>query len=103
MRQLIQWLIRPPAALRQAQAEIDYLRSEVHRLNDLLTQAWAASHVIPRQMEHTTPAAPETEQFKTLGQQQRDYEEDCRKRYKQFERMETVRLEHVSTPESKPN
>jgi hypothetical protein len=103
VRRLFEWLTRPPAALRQAQAEIDYLRSEVHRLNDLLTQAWEASRVIPRQLEHTTPAAPETEQFKTLGQQQRDYEDECRRRREAFEQQESARLEQVNAPESKPN
>lgn len=103
LSRLIQWLTRDPAALCQAQAEIEYLRSEVHRLNDLLTQVWESSRIIPRQMEHITPPAPEAEPFKTLGQQQRDFEEECRQRREMFELAETVRLEQTQFTESKPN
>lgn len=103
MNRILDWLTRDPAALRQAKAEIDYLRGEVRRLNDLLTQAWESSRVIPRQLEHTTPAAPESEPFKTLGQQQRDFEDECRRRREEFEAAETRRLDAVKPAESKPN
>lgn len=103
MSRLLEWLARDPAELRQAQAEIEYLRAENRRLNDLMTQAWESSRIIPRQLEHATPPAPEAEAFKTLGQQQRDFEESCRRRREEFEAAESARLARFQQPESKPN
>jgi hypothetical protein len=103
MKRFLDWLTRDSAALRQAQSEIAWLRGENKRLNDLLTQAWETSRVIPRQPEHASPPAPEAEPFKTLGQQQIDFEQQRIAERQQWEREEQARLDRLTATDSKPS
>lgn len=88
-----QWLTCDPAALRQAQAEIVYLRDENRRLNDLLTQAWESSRVIPRQPEHTLPPAPADTQARTMADLQAELDTQAETARLQYEASETKRQE----------
>lgn len=95
MKSFFIWLLSPPRALRQAQDEIEWLRSENRRLNDLLTQAWEKSRIVPVQSQHLQPPAQESEPVKTLGQMQREYAEQRVAAYEEWQREEQARLERL--------
>lgn len=75
MKAFLAWFLGPSRALAQALAEIEYLRGELRRVNDLLTQAWEQRNIVPVQAEHRQPSQPKPEQAKTMGQRQREFEE----------------------------
>lgn len=93
MKSLLLWLLSPPRALAQAQDEIAYLRNELRRLNDLLTQAWESSRIVPVQSAHRQPVSPSPEPVKTLGEMQREFAEKRLNDYRQWQNDELARLE----------
>jgi hypothetical protein len=95
MNQLLQWLTRPPRALQQANDEIAYLRGEVKRLSDLLTQAYAQARIIPRQPEHQGPPPAAPHQRKTYGEMQAESLERAAANYAKFQEDEQARVEKM--------
>lgn len=105
MKSFLLWFLSPSRALAQAQTEIEYLRGEVRRLNDLLVQIYEAARVVPVQPQHQAATVPEPEQMKTLGQMQRDFADERIRKYNDWLRDELVRQDNMRAinESQKPN
>lgn len=93
MRSLLAWLSRPSLPIRLLQEETVRCYAEIHRLNDLLTQAYERAGVIPRQHQGPPPVQPE--QRKTMGEMQVDFQNERIAEYKAWQAEEAERLSHV--------
>jgi hypothetical protein len=98
MKSFLQWLLSPSRAIQQANSEIEYLRAENKRLNDLLVQAWESSRVVPVQSQHRQSIPKETDPPKTLAAMQIEYEKQALADYKAWQEDEQARIERTKAP-----
>lgn len=95
MKAFLAWLMSPSRAHAQAISEIEYLRVENQRLNDLLLQFYEQQRVVPVQRQHLQEVTPEIESSRTLGEQQMEFADQKVAEYRAWQREEAARLERM--------
>lgn len=102
MKSFLVWLLGPSKALQQAQSEIDYLRLELRRVNDLLTQAYETRGVVPVQAEHRQATAADTSAPRTIADLQANLDGQVERDRLAFESAEARRQEAMTQAKAAP-